>query len=123
MSPMKQAILKTFMSISLYKDRERYKYSRNCLCLFCTFCLYPNPRLSPEETATVGSSHCGREERNPTLSHEIVGSIPGLTQRVKDLVLLWLWCRPAATTLIRPLTWEPPYAVSVALNKQKMKKK
>ena len=49
-----------------------------------------------------------------------MGSIPGLTQRVKDLVLLWLWCRPAATTLIRPLTWEPPYAVSVALNKQKM---
>ena len=27
-----------------------------------------------------------------------------------DLKLLWLWCRPAATALIRPLAWEPPYA-------------
>ena len=24
------------------------------------------------------------------------------------LVLLWLWCRLAATALIRPLAWEPP---------------
>ena len=22
-----------------------------------------------------------------------------------DLVLLWLWCRPAAAALIRPLAW------------------
>ena len=28
-----------------------------------------------------------------------------------DLALLWLWCRPAATALIRPLAWEPPYAL------------
>ena len=34
-----------------------------------------------------------------------------------DLALLWLWCRPAA--LIRPLAWDPPYAVSVALKRQK----
>ena len=27
-----------------------------------------------------------------------------------DLVLQWLWCRPAAVALIRPLAWEPPYA-------------
>ena len=47
---------------------------------------------------------------NPTRSHEVVGSTPGLAQWVKessvamscgvdrrcglDLVLLWLWCRP-----------------------------
>ena len=30
-----------------------------------------------------------------------------------DLALLWLWCRPAATALILPLAWEPPYATSV----------
>ena len=36
-----------------------------------------------------------------------------------DLVLLWLWCRPAATTLIQPLAWEPPYAAGVALEKAK----
>ena len=26
-----------------------------------------------------------------------------------------LWCRPAATALMQPLAWEPPYAVGVAL--------
>ena len=36
-----------------------------------------------------------------------------------DPVLLWLWCRPAATALIRPLVWEPPYAADVALKKIK----
>ena len=36
-----------------------------------------------------------------------------------DTVLLWLWCWPAATAPIRPLAWEPPYAVSAALKKKK----
>ena len=43
-------------------------------------------------------------------------------RRVSDPALLWLWCRPVATALIRPLAWEPPYTVSVALkhtNKRK----
>ena len=40
-----------------------------------------------------------------------------------DLALLWLWCRPAATTLIRLLAWDPPYAAGVALKGQKTKKK
>ena len=35
-----------------------------------------------------------------------------------DLVLLWLWCRPAAVDPIGPLGWEPPYALGVALRKQ-----
>ena len=34
-----------------------------------------------------------------------------------DPVLLWLWRRLAATALIRPLAWELPYAVGVALEK------
>ena len=37
------------------------------------------------------------------------GVPPGLAQWVKDLMLLWLWCRPAATTLIGPLAWGRPY--------------
>ena len=37
-----------------------------------------------------------------------------------DLVLLWLWCRPAAAALIQPLAWELPYASGAAL---KIKKK
>ena len=44
-------------------------------------------------------------------------------RRGLDLVkLLWLWCRPAATASIRPLSWEPPHAAGVALIKDKKKK-
>ena len=39
-----------------------------------------------------------------------------------DPVLLWLWCRPAATAPIGPLAWEPPYAMGVALEKAKRQK-
>ena len=62
--------------------------------------------------------------------HEDVGSIPRPAQWVKiwcyheqgvghrygsDFVLLRLWCRPAAVALIRPLGWELPYVVGVAI--------
>jgi len=40
-----------------------------------------------------------------------------------DLALLWLWCRPVATALIRLLVWEPPYATGAALEKTKRQKK
>ena len=43
-------------------------------------------------------------------------------RRGSDPALLWLWLRPAATALIRPLAWEPPYAVSAALEKTKRQK-
>ena len=67
---------------------------------------------------------------NPTRNHEVVDSILGLAQWVVmscgvgcrlglDPKLLWLWCRPVATALIRPLAWEPPYAASVALKRKK----
>ena len=38
-----------------------------------------------------------------------------------DPTLLWLWCRPAATALIRPLTWECPYGMDAALRGGKKK--
>ena len=40
-------------------------------------------------------------------------------RRSSDLALLWLWCRPVATAPIRPLAWEPPYAVGVGQKKRK----
>ena len=40
-----------------------------------------------------------------------------------DPMLLWLWHRPSATALIRPLAWELPYTVGVALEKTKRPKK
>ena len=40
-----------------------------------------------------------------------------------DPALLWLWYGPAATALIRPLAWEPPYAAGMALKLKKKKKK
>ena len=39
------------------------------------------------------SSRRGAAETNLTRSHEVVGSIHGLTQWVKDLALHELWCR------------------------------
>ena len=38
-----------------------------------------------------------------------------------DPVLLWLWRRPDAIALIRPLAWEAPYAAGMALEKPKKK--
>ena len=39
-----------------------------------------------------------------------------------DLVLLWLWCRLAATAPIKPLAWESSCALGVALKRQKTNK-
>ena len=40
-----------------------------------------------------------------------------------DLMLLWLWHRLAATAMIRPLAWEPPYDMGCGPKKTEKKKK
>ena len=40
-------------------------------------------------------------------------------RRGLDPALLWLWQRLVATAPIRPLTWEPSYALGAALKKKK----
>ena len=44
-------------------------------------------------------------------------------RRGSDLTLLWPWCRLEVVAPIRPLTWELPYAVDVALKKKKERKR
>lgn len=76
---------------------------------------------------------------NPTSSYEEVGSIPGLTPCVQDLVWLqaaayvpaasgiWHCCgfrpSPAATAAIRPPAWKLPYASGAAMKERKKKEK
>ena len=58
---------------------------------------------------------------NPTSIYEYRGSIPGLTWWVKGPTWLWQGHRLEARAPIRPLVWEPPYAVDVALKRQRAK--
>ena len=44
-------------------------------------------------------------------------------RRGLDPALLWLWRKLAAIVPIRPLAWELPCAMGVALKRQKEKKK
>ena len=49
---------------------------------------FPMPKVQPLKKKKGRSSHHSSVEMNPTSIHEDVGSIPGLTQWVKDLALL-----------------------------------
>ena len=62
------------------------------------------------------------ELRTPHCFCEDVGSIPALVQRVKILVLLWLWGRLAAAAAIWLLAGKLPYATGVAVKRKKKEK-
>ena len=57
-----------------------------------------------------------RQGANVAVSYGVGG------RRVLDPMLLWLWCRLAAVTLIRPLAWEPLHASGAALKERERKK-
>ena len=50
-------------------------------------------------------------------------SYGGGRRQGSDLALLWLWYRPVAIARIRPLAWEPPYAMGTVVEKEKSQKK
>ena len=75
----------------------------------------------PSEFHTCRVPIVSQQITNPTSSHEDVGLTPGLAQWIGDLVLLWLWHRPAAAAPIPPVTWELLYAIGAALKIKKKK--
>ena len=94
-------------------------------------CGYMGPNKNLQSEVPI----LARQVKDLTSFHEDACLIPGLTQWVNgsgvamsrragcrcglDLALLWLWHRPAAIALIRPLAWELPYAAQTALKRKK----
>ena len=66
-------------------------------------------------------SRCGSVVMNLASIREDTGLIPDLAQWVMDLALLWLWHRPAAAAVIRPLAWEPSICCGCGPKKKKKK--
>ena len=104
-------------------------------CLYCIIsirCLALDKSRIKRANGLTWSSFRGSLVRTQLVSMRMrvwsLASLSGLRIRHfcgcgLDLVLLWLWSRPAAATLIRPLAWELPSAAGVALSGEKKKKK
>ena len=122
------------------KSKTKQNKNRHLFGVFFFF-FFKQQCLEEElsEISFQGVSVVAQWLKNLTRNHEVVGSIPwpcsvgwgsgvamscGVGCRYSsDPELLWLWCRQAATALIRPLAWEPPCAAGVALEEAKKDKK
>ena len=69
-------ILKFHFTHNIFGDKDNHKV----IIKFKLFKKY-------FKTNFLGSSHCGSMETNPISIHDDVGSMPGLTQWVRDLAL------------------------------------
>ena len=74
-----------------------------------------NPTSDYEDASLIPWPHSVGEGSSVAVSCG-VGCRRGL-----DLVLLGLWCRPAAVVLIQSLAWKLPYAIDVTLKSKTTK--
>ena len=82
--------------------------------------LPPKPRILKGIKLCYQSFHCGSQwVKSPNCLHKDAGSIPGLAQGVKDLVLLWVWNRLLAAAPVQPLAWELPHATGTVLKRER----
>ena len=90
------------------KDKKKKKKKKKFILCILTFSkrnwsLLPNEiGYSLAQNHNSKSSHCGLAVMNLTSMDEDMGSISGVAQWVKDLMLPGLWCRPVAAALINP---------------------
>ena len=89
------------------------------LCVYSTICneKYFVPCICFELICHVGVPVLAQWKRIwPASMRTQVQPLASIS-RVEDSVLLWLWCRTAATAPIQPLAWELPYTMGAALKR------
>ena len=79
--------------------------------------------MAKRKRTQLGTMNCGFDlwPRSVGQGARIAVSCGVGRRHGSGLVLLGLWCRPAAVAVIRPLAWELPHAMGAAPKGQKDK--